>query len=106
MALAAGLFWVIEAQPYVRKLKELKKEHANATANVSTIRKYASNTAFTIKTGAHIYLLLPLGIDLFITSSLASMLGFGGMVGGIIGLFISNIISLFIIVVAASMNGK
>jgi len=102
MAFVSGLFWIAEAMPYVKKVRELKSQHSKDIANLPpdkfTIKKGTHNTIYVVKTTAYLYLLFPLFLDLFITSSLASIFQFGGMVGGIIGLFISNILSLFILI--------
>lgn len=81
-------FWILEVNPFMNEYKAKKvskgpfKQFRNALLIISLIP-----------------LLIPLGIDLAVTIFCSSFMGFGaGALGGIIGLTMSNIISIYIII--------
>lgn len=93
MAVLSSVFWCLEALPFVRCMQALE----SPKGPVSGI-KYA----FTVI--GSLPLLFPLIIDLAATVWLVGSFGFSGMLGGTIGITVSNVISIFII--AVSKNRK
>jgi len=94
MAFLSGIFWIMEVIPYVRYVKRLKIDK-----RTSVLHNTVEYTKYNFKLVKGSLLLLPFIFDLAVTMALSSIFSFGGMVGGIIGLFISNILSIFIIIV-------
>lgn len=91
MAILSGIFWCLEAMPFVKSVKGLKppKSGVNIIANlkycVTFIQAFIS--------------LWRLALDIGITIWLVGSLGFTGLIGSIIGLTISNVISVFLLVI-------
>jgi hypothetical protein len=85
MAILSAIFWWVEAQPWVNALKAIKSR--------SVFDKILYPVAF-IK-------VLPLGIPLFVdiiaTGLLAYTFGLNGVIGGAMGLSMSNVISVGIL---------
>jgi hypothetical protein len=95
MAAFAGVFWIVEALPFAIALIKIDKD--NKSDNWMTNAK--QTVIYNARIASALPLLAPLAIDLLITSSLTGIFSFGGTTGGIIGLFISNIMSVFLLVV-------
>jgi hypothetical protein len=96
MALASAGFWCLEAMPTVRALKALQppKQSKNPITVISESLRYVVGFISAISK------LWPLGIDILCTIWLSGAFGFSGMIGGIIGLSISNVISVFLIIIS------
>jgi len=78
--LLAVIFWFVELKPFIRMIRG-KKWWAVPILTIIGIPK-----------------LIPFAIDILITLFCIANLGFGGgVLGGISGLFLSNVISCFII---------
>jgi len=90
MAFLSAIFWCIEALPYVKAIKLLKKPSNNPF----------SQTIHAFKVIASLPKIWPLGLDIFCTVWLAGAFGFSGMIGSVIGLSVSNVISVFIMIVS------
>ena len=86
MAVISAIFWCVEAIPFAKTLINLNKS------------KY-SGWSYTWRLVWSIRKLTPLFIDLACTVWLAGAFAFNGMIGGTIGISISNIISIFILIV-------
>lgn len=96
MALASAGFWCLEAMPTVKALRALQppKQSNNPLTLVGESMRYIVGFI-----GAMIKL-WPLAIDILCTIWLSGAFGFSGMVGGIIGLTISNVISIFLLIIS------
>ena len=86
MAVLSSCFWCHEALIYIRAVQNAP-EGGNV---IQEVKKAAYIISQTPKTA-------PLGIDILCTIWLTGAFGFSGVLGGIIGLTISNVISVFII---------
>ena len=92
MAILAFIFWTIELWPFIKFAKQQRLEPStNYIGKLWNTIKYNGSIAVGFP------LLIPVAFDLIITTSLTSIFSFGGMVGGIIGLLMSNLFSLLII---------
>ncbi len=87
MAIISAVFWCVEAIPFVKKLIELNKSGRGGWS-------------YTWRLIAILPKLFPLFLDICCTVWLAGAFAFSGMIGGVIGLTISNVISIFILIVA------
>ena len=91
MAVASAVFWVLEFKPFVDAVKDLNRPSSrNPIKCVAECAKYI--TEFI---GA-LFLLWRLVLDILCTVWLAGAFGFSGMIGGIIGVSISNVISVYL----------
>ncbi|RLC31507.1 MAG: hypothetical protein DRH37_02910 [Deltaproteobacteria bacterium] len=95
MAILSSIFWCLESLPFVRCMRKLE----GPKGPISAI-KYAFNVLGALPK------LTPLGIDLFATVWLVGSFGFSGLLGGVIGITVSNVISIFIIAVSKSKKMK
>ena len=86
MAVLSAIFWMIEVTPFVNAIKKL--DYPNNPI---------SGITYTLKMMSLLPKLLPFIIDICATIWLSGAFGFSGMIGGIIGLSISNVISVFLI---------
>ncbi|MCP3682172.1 MAG: hypothetical protein GY861_05715 [bacterium] len=93
MAILAACAWCGESWIYIKAIKA-----------VPPAKGFFGEISRSLKILACTPKLLPLGIDILCTVWLTGAFGFGGMIGGVIGLTISNVISAFIILVA--VKGK
>jgi len=87
MAGLAMFFWMLELKAFLNQVEKLKKntpESAMGTVQLTFGLLFA------------LPLLLPLIIDIYVTTWLSNGFNFGTM-GGLIGLFMSNILSIFIV---------
>lgn len=96
MALLSALFWCLEFLPFVRTVKQLQKPRDSKNPITVAIDSLTYIVGF-IKA---IIQLWPLALDILCTVWLAGAFGFSGMIGGIIGLSISNVISVFLLVIS------
>jgi len=96
MAIISAVFWCVETMPCVHALKRLQppSQSRNPIKVVSESLRYITGFmgAFTK--------LWPLAIDLICTIWLCGSFGFSGMIGGVIGLTVSNVISIFLIYIS------
>lgn len=100
MAVASAVFWCLEAMGFVRAVRALEKPDSKKnplTVTAQSVRYIAGFVA-----GA--FLLWPLAIDITCTIWLVGAFGFTGMIGGVIGLTISNVISIFLILISRRRN--
>jgi hypothetical protein len=105
MVLITFIFWYIELQPAIKRLIEINK-HYQVAGSANVVHKSANQIA---KMGALlglIPLMIPFIIDMMVTSSLTSIFSFGGTVGGILGLFISDMFSIIILFVMMTSRGS
>jgi len=103
MAAVSACFWVVELSPFLLELIRVKKENPKPnTTNKAVLAAYEIKSFFLLI--SILPLAVPFVIDIISTTWLAASFGFGGTVGGCIGLFISNIISVVIIGVSAAIN--
>ncbi|MCP4648603.1 MAG: hypothetical protein GY853_00800 [PVC group bacterium] len=84
-------FWYLEAQPFISRIKTINDRVNRVTALFHYICAVTMNLALFARYG------LSLVIDVLITLVLVTQLSFGGLLGSIIGLSISNGISLIIL---------
>lgn len=93
MGLLSAIFWVLEFKPFLDKVKSLSiSQSKNPLKMIQESINYI--TGFINATIS----LWPLALDITCTLWLTAAFGFGsGLIGGIIGLLISNVISVFLI---------
>ncbi len=96
MSVLSAIFWCLEALPGVNAIKALKQP---TKTNNPFVLVYEGIRYIFGFTGAS-FKLWPLGLDIFCTVWLAGAFGFSGLIGGVIGLSISNVISIFIMFIA------
>ena len=90
MVILTVYLWYLEAHPYIKRLKCVK--HTGATGIFSFISTVFMNSALFIRYG------IPLMLDMVFTLFLVKNLGMsGGIAGGIVGLALSNGVSLIIL---------
>ena len=81
------MFCYLELLPFLDTIK----------SDLSKASTFSGAFIFPVKVILHIPKLIPSAIDLFVTVFLSGSLGFGGgLIGGITGLFASNLISIVI----------
>lgn len=85
MAVVAALFWCLEAKGYI-----------DAVRAVELGRGPLKHLMYSSKVLGYTPKLIPLALDLVVTVWLTGTFGFTGMIGSVIGLSISNVISIFI----------
>ena len=96
MALASAVFWCLEFLPFVKAVKKLQKPRDSKnplTVATDSIKYITGFVQALIK-------LWPLALDILCTVWLSGAFGFSGMIGGIIGLSISNVISIFLLIIS------
>jgi len=90
----AGYFWYLEIIPWIDALEQPKKRSWLILILLERLRVTIINIGRLFTVGK--YLLIDIGITL----ASASMLGFGaGVAGGVIGLTMSNAISVLILII-------
>jgi len=97
MAVFSAVMWVVEALPFVKVVKSLKAPKSS----LDLIGSAKFSTGF-IKASITLW---PLALDVLCTVWLAGAFGFTGLIGGVIGLSISNVISVFLLSVRGKTNG-
>ena len=80
-------FWFLELNDFLKRVKEINSDKSDSIFGAITT---------TIKLLFALPLLLPLALDMFATTWLSNGFNFGTL-GGVIGLFMSNLLSGFII---------
>ena len=96
MAVIASIFWGIEALPMVHKMRTIPRLDTSRNMMVQTYQSIVIIVSFINA----LRCAWPLILDFACTALLCWMFGFGGMVGGVIGLTMSNVISIFILVIS------
>ena len=89
MAVGAAIAWCFEAMIYVNAVRSVPK----AKGFFGELRRSLQVISKTNK-------LLPLALDIVCTIWLTGAFGFTGLIGGVLGLTISNVISVFILYVS------
>lgn len=92
MASASALFWVLEAKPFFDKVKTLQPPSGTNpfTVAVQSAQYMAGFLQATLS-------LWRLALDITCTVWLAGAFGFSGMIGGVLGVTISNVISIYLL---------
>ena len=96
MAIASAVFWCLEFLPFVNAVKALKKPSDSR----NPLKVAQESTAYVVGFIGALITLWPLALDILCTVWLSGAFGFSGMIGGVIGLSISNVISVFLIVIS------
>ena len=92
MAVASAVFWIIESIPFVQAVRRIKTPDAS---NPGVLFIQCSSYVFSfIK---RIPLLWRLVVDIAATILLIGAFGFSRMIGSIIGLSVSNVISVYLV---------
>ncbi len=89
MATCTAILWCVEAYVYVDALRNVPK----AKGFLGDLTRACRILACTPK-------LLPLGIDILVTVWLVGAFSLTGLTGSVMGLMISNVISIFIIFIS------
>ena len=92
MALASAIFWVMEFKPFLDAVRELKVPDSK-----NPISTFIQSLEYIVGFIQAVIKLWRLGLDILCTVWLAGAFGFSGMIGGIIGISISNVISIFLL---------
>ena len=87
MACSAAVFWCIEALPYVNTVKR----NSSMRGPLKILRQGMRNAVAVPK-------LFPLFLDLVVTVWLTGLFTLGGLFGTMIGLTMSNVLSIFILI--------
>jgi hypothetical protein len=101
MAVFSAIMWILESMPFVKAIKCIdtsKFENANkGILGKMNLSIEAMN--IVVQFIASIIKLWPLAVDLAVTIWLIGAFGFGGStIGSIIGLTVSNVISVFLLI--------
>jgi hypothetical protein len=91
-ALLAAVFWIVEAADFTRAVKLLWIPNAK-----NPVHLFIQCLAYVGGFILHLPKLWKLVLDVMLTVWLAGAFGFSGMIGSIIGLSVSNVISIYII---------
>lgn len=92
MAVASAIFWCIEFVPFIRAMKGLKKPSSN-----NPLKCVAESMQYITGFIGAVFTLWRLALDIGCTVWLSYSFGFSGTTGGIIGISISNVISVFLL---------
>jgi len=92
MAILSAIFWCIESINFVHAVKQIKLPNGN---NILPLAFQSG--IYTLQLIRHLPKLWKLVIDVTVTIFLTGAFGFNGMIGSIIGLSVSNVISVFLI---------
>lgn len=92
MAALSAVFWVLEAKPFFDKVKRLTQP--KSTNPVILAAQSAQYLAGFIGATLSLWRLV---LDIICTVWLAGAFGFSGMIGGVLGVTISNVISIFLL---------
>lgn len=101
MAIASAVFWCLEFLPFVKAVKSLKKP----SESKNPLKTLTESIQYVVGFISALITLWPLALDILCTVWLSGAFGFSGMIGGIIGLSISNVISVFLIVISQKKKG-
>lgn len=85
MACASAIFWCMEFMPFIVAVRAIPNH------------TLGDKVTYGLKFIGSILKLWKLVIDIFCTVWLTSAFGFTGMIGGVIGITISNVISIFLL---------
>jgi hypothetical protein len=96
MAAASAVFWCAETVPFVKAVHALHRPRDSR----NPIKVAAESAIYIVGFLGSIVKLWPLGIDILCTVWLAGAFGFSGMIGGVIGLTISNVISAYLVIIS------
>ena len=96
MSVASAIFWCIEFLPFVKAVKALKRPSQSKNPITVSVESMQYIVGFI---GAIIQI-WPLAIDIVCTVWLTGAFGFTGMIGGVIGLTISNVISIYLLIIS------
>jgi hypothetical protein len=97
----SAVFWCIEAMDYINAVKKLKLPDEN-----NAVLLAIQSGMYTLQLIKHLPRLWKLVVDVTVTILLAGAFGFNGMVGSIIGLSVSNVISLFLISIKKGVSDE
>lgn len=92
MAVASAIFWVIEAKPFLDAVRKLE-----CPVGRNPLSIIAQSLNYIVGFLTAVLSLWRLALDITCTVWLAGAFGFSGMIGGIIGVSISNVISVFLL---------
>ena len=92
MAILSAIFWCIESINFVHAVKQINLPKGNKILPLAF-----QSGIYTIQLIRHLPKLWKLVIDVIVTIFLTGAFGFNGMIGSIIGLSVSNVISVFLI---------
>jgi len=101
MAILSAVFWCIEAMDYINAVKKLKLPDEN-----NAVLLAIQSVMYTLHLIRYLPRLWKLIVDVTVTILLAGSFGFNGMVGSIIGLSVSNVISLFLISIKKGVSDE
>lgn len=95
MAIASAIFWCLEFLPFVNAVKSLKPP----SQSTNPIKVSMESARYICSFIGAVTKLWCLALDVLCTVWLTGSFGFTGMIGGVIGITISNVISIFLIII-------
>ena len=91
MALISAIFWCLESVEFARCIRALRAPRAR-----NPVALFVQFLSYSMGFIRHLPKLWKLLLDVTATIFLTSSFGFGGLIGSIIGLTISNVISVYL----------
>ena len=95
MAVISAIFWCLESVEFARSIRTLKVPKSS-----NPVLLFFQCLGYCYDFIRHLPKLWKLMVDVVVTIVLTSCFGFGGMIGSIIGLTISNVISVYLAVLS------
>ncbi len=93
MAVLSAVFWCIEGAPVLREIKRVRSREAPA----NPLRAGTHSMCVVSGMVRALFKGWPLAVDIFVTVWLTGAFGMTGLMGSIIGLSVSNVISVFLL---------
>lgn len=93
MATLSAVFWCIEVTPFFKKVKSLRPPERSK----NPLKTVAESSRYIAEFTSTILLLWRFALDLAATLWLVGSFNLGGLTGALMGLTISNVISIFLI---------
>lgn len=94
MSLISAIFWCIEAADFIKAVKLLKVPDSK-----NPIVRVGQFIAYVLGFVSALPKLWKLGVDVLVTIVLSTSFGMGRLLGSILGLTISNVISVYLLFV-------
>jgi hypothetical protein len=92
MAILSAVFWIIESMPFVKEVRMIKVPDSS-----NPIALFFQCSVYVCAFVKRVPLLWRLFVDIAATILLTGAFGFSGMIGSIIGLSVSNVISVYLV---------
>jgi hypothetical protein len=102
MAIISGGFWVLEFNEGFQALRSIPMPQRT----FNPFKAVSQSVMYLLSTIAALFKFWKLVLDVGATIWLAGSFGFSGMIGGVIGLTVSNVISIYLISIQPKGGGQ